>query len=125
MKFSHSKVICAALVTIAYIALSVFSLYMIAGHVSHDGIPVSDCPYMVGGHSMCSMDFSSHITAWQNMVRALLPSIVLLSIIAFVCGVWRSNTENGPPVFLRRQSIRRFSPYAELFSKGILNPKIP
>lgn len=126
MKFlSSKKVILGIFVTFAYIALSVFSLFMLAGHLSHDGMAMSDCPYMVGQHSICPMDFSSHIAAWQDMVRALLPTIVLMIIIAAVFVTWHAKIEDSPFVFLRRLPERQFSPFTELFSRGILNPKIP
>jgi hypothetical protein len=125
MKLLRSKIIVGILVTFAYIALSVFSLFMLAGHLSHEGMPMSDCPYMTGRHSICPMDFSSHINAWQDMVRTLLPTVLLLIIIAAVFVTWQAKIENGPPLFLRRRPERQISPYTELFSRGILNPKIP
>lgn len=125
MKLSRSKVIVGILVTFAYIALSVFSLFMLAGHLSHGGMPMADCPYMAGQHSVCPMDFSSHIAAWEDMVRTILPTVLLLIIVAFAVVSWQANEENGPPLFLRRRPERQISPYTELFSRGILNPKIP
>lgn len=125
MKLSRSKVILAVLVFFAYIALCVFSLFMLAGHLSHVGIPMTDCPYMTGQHSVCPMDVASHITAWQDMVRTILPTIVLIIITAAVFTTWRLNMEIGPPIFLRRRPDRQISPYTELFARGILNPKIP
>jgi len=125
MKLSRSKVIVGIIITFAYIALSVFSLFMLAGHLSHEGMPMSDCPYMAGQHSVCPMDFSSHITAWEDMVQTILPTVLLLIIIAVVFISWKPNVENDPPLFLRRRPERQISPYTELFSRGILNPKIP
>lgn len=125
MKVSRSKIIISIFVTFAYIALSVFSLFMLAGHLSHGNMPMADCPYMVGQHSVCPMDFSSHITAWENMVRALLPTIVLLIIISAIFITWQADIEDGPHLLLKRRPERQISPYTELFSRGILNPKIP
>lgn len=125
MKLSRKNVILGIFITFAYIALSVFSLFMLAGHMSHDSMSMSDCPYMVGQHSICPMDFSSHISAWQDMVRTTLPTILLLIIVAVVFITQETNKENRPPVFVRRRPLRQFSPFTELFSRGILNPKIP
>jgi|JI10StandDraft_1071094.scaffolds.fasta_scaffold132054_4 hypothetical protein len=125
MKLSLKNVILGIFVTFAYIALNVFSLFMLAGHMSHGGIPMSDCPYMTGQHSICPMDFSSHIGAWQDMVRTILPTILLLIIFAAVFITWQADKGNGPPLSLRRRPERQLSPYTELFSRGILNPKIP
>jgi hypothetical protein len=88
-------------------------------------MPMTDCPYMAGQHSVCPMDFSSHITAWEDMVRTILPTVLLLIIAAVIFVTWRTTTEDGPPLFLRRRPERQISPYTELFSSGILNPKIP
>lgn len=125
MNASRSKPIVGILITFAYIAMSVFSLFLLAGHLSHNGMPMSDCPYMAGQHSICPMDFSSHITAWEDMVRTILPTVLLLIIVAVVFISSQQKAENGPPLFLRRRPERQISPYTELFSRGILNPKIP
>lgn len=125
MKLSRSKVILGMLVTFAYIALSVFSLFMLAGHLSHGGMPMTDCPYMAGQHSVCPMDFSSHIAAWEDIVRSILPTLLLLIVVAFAVVSRQAREDNAPPLFLRRRPERQISPYTELFSKGILNPKIP
>lgn len=124
MKAKHSKVTMGILVTFAYIALSVFSLFMITGHASH-GMAMSDCPYMAGQHAMCSMDTFSHITAWQNVVNTILSETLLLIIFVAILVPWPLVINTSPPSALRRRPERKISLYTELFSQGILNPKIP
>lgn len=109
---------------VGYLFLALFSLFGLSAHM-HNGMPMQDCPYAIGTHSLCSMDTFAHIEVWQDMLRTLLPTIVILVIIAAIFITWRLNMEIGPPILLRRRPDRQISPYAELFSRGILNPKIP
>lgn len=124
MKLKHSKIIGSILITFAYIALSVFSLFIIAGHTSH-GMPMSDCPYAAGQHAMCSMDVFSHITAWQRTMNVIFPTILLLMIFVAISIRWPITINHSPPAVVRRRPERQVSLYVELFSQGILNPKIP
>ena len=124
MEHAWSKTLLGIWILVAYVALSVCSLFILAGHMSHRGVSMSDCPYAIGQQSMCTMDFSAHIAAWQDMVRALIPTIVLLIVVSIFV-VWRERNKDHLPVYVRRQRGRQRSPYLELFSRGILNPKIP
>lgn len=122
MKLSYPKGILSAIMVIAYIALSIFGLFMISGHMSH-GRPMTNCPYMMEQHSICPMDTFSHMAAWQSMINILIPSMVLIVAIAvFVIG--QTIVGHSPPTFFRRRPDRQYSLYVELFSNGILNPKI-
>ncbi len=110
---------------LGYVFLSVFGLFSVGSHLSHDTAPMPNCPYMIGQHSMCGMDALSHISAWETMVRATLPSLLLFIIGIGFYFVWRKQTEISPSVFLQKQTGRDRSPYIPLFATGILNPKIP
>lgn len=110
--------------TFAYVALSVFSLFLIAGHASH-GMPMSHCPYMEGQHAMCSMNVFSHITAWQHIVNIVFPAILLLVVIIVAFPQLPLTINPSPPTAITRRPEGQVFLYVELFSQGILNPKIP
>lgn len=114
----------AAVALTGYIFLALFSLVGLSSHM-HAGMPMSDCPYAVGTHSLCSMDTLAHIEAWEAMMRAVLPYTLLLIVFVIVVFAWPKLTEISPPMRLLRRPERQHSPYTVLFSKGILNPKIP
>jgi hypothetical protein len=114
----------AAVALTGYIFLALFSLVGLSSHM-HTGMPMSDCPYSVGTHSLCSMDTLAHIEAWEAMMRVIVPYMTLLIVFIVVAFTWPKLTEISPPIRLLRRPERQYSPYALLFSRGILNPKIP
>ena len=109
----------------AYVMLAVFGLFFMTMHMSHDGMSMENCPYMTGGHSVCPMDALSHITAWEDMVRTIVPAILIIIGIVASCVSLSKEIELSPLRFSRYRPKRPRSPYMELFSNGILNPKIP
>jgi len=114
----------AAIALMGYLFLALFSLVGLSSHM-HSGMPMPDCPYTVGTHSLCSMDALAHIEAWEAMMRIILPYTTLLIVFIAVVFVWPKPIEISPPIRLLRRPERQYSPYTVLFSKGILNPKIP
>lgn len=110
---------------LGYVFLSVFGLFSVGNHMSHDGMPMANCPYMIGQHSMCAMDTFSHIRAWEDMIRTTLPSLLLCVIAIVFYFLWQKQIKVSSSVPRQKQPERDRSPYVSLFSRGILNPKIP
>ncbi len=95
---------------------------------------MSDCPFMSHEETWCPMDLADHIEAWRSAFLAVVPTTTLLFwIIAILLVVtlapqllklrtFRVNT------YLERLRERRdgfIQHYLqELFSRGILNPKL-
>lgn len=122
MKFS--KIITAFALS-AFIAVGVFGMMGMEGHHHEPG-----CPFMPGENVICQMDVFDHISAWQHMFTSVVPSLVILLLSAAV--VVFVGQRKRPPDIPILSGIRNFSRqkdipnlYQQLFSKGILNPKIP
>jgi hypothetical protein len=124
MKHSRSKIIVGIFVAFTYIALGVFGLGMISAHVAHGGMPMNDCPYAVGQHSICPMDAVSHLEAWQNMVRTIISFTLFIIVPVIVTYVGYFVVRISSPPILNRRPNTQPSMYVELFSSGILNPKV-
>ena len=114
----------AGIALMGYLSLSLFGLFTFSSHM-HQEMPMNNCPYAMGTHSLCSMDAFGHIQAWEKLMLVTIPMLLLFVALATVVFVWPKILESSPPVSLRRRPERQYSPYALLFSRGILNPKIP
>ena len=123
---AESKKIIATIALMGYMFLAFFGLVGLSSHMSHSGMPMPDCPYALGTHSLCSMDGLGHIEGWEAAMRTLLPSFMLIvALIAAISLFSYRELDIGPPTYLRRRPERQYSPYVALFARGLLNPKIP
>ena len=96
---------------------------------------MADCPFMAHGESLCPMTAFDHISMLKGIFESTVPSIVTLTLVIAVALVPFLFTPKLKPLlrlhshtFLRwrQRVIYRFSyrPYQDLFSRGILNPKL-
>lgn len=119
---STAKSTVSVLLLLAYIGVAVFGIS--AGtHREHGSIR---CPYAIGQHSLCTMNFLEHMKAWQDatagvpslwwMLFVTIVSMAIASVlfIALLQPVMRTASLRGPPSLME-----------QLFSKGILHPKAP
>lgn len=123
--------------TLAIVFLSVTSFglfYMSAGMKMTSGTP--DCPFMTHGETLCAMSIVDHISAWQSTFLAVIPAFLLLILAA--TGAVTLYTKRTLRLFIKlsnrillrfKYSINRvhtFPPRSlqELFSNGILHPKL-
>jgi hypothetical protein len=103
--------------------------YFLMGTMDHH--EMSGCPFMPGEQAICQMDAFDHISAWQSTFAAVLPTVLILVIIAAaIILTWRHwyPPPDSIPIltfYQRRAETTIVSLYQELFSSGILNPKIP
>jgi hypothetical protein len=100
----------------------------------HGNMAMSDC-YMPGMTTLCKMNVFDHMAWWQSMFTSIpaqniLFSLLLLVAAAIVLFTW-SRLAHSPPEklpmrfrFRQRNYIPLASPLQELFSSGILNPKL-
>lgn len=119
--------------TIAFTILSAyiaFGSFLMMGMMDHHHMS-GGCPFMPGEQVVCQMDAFDHISAWQSTFVAIAPTILALSILAAVT-VLTLRHWYPPPDFVpiriyyyRRTEVAIIPFYQELFSNGILNPKIP
>ncbi len=129
MKNLHlTKISFALLALIGYLSIMVFGpIHMI--HMAEMNMPMEHCPFAVGEHSLCGMDSFEHLKVWQQFTTTLLPFIKILTVIGILL-VLVYFSYHPPSVtrfllYLKRERLRIFSLYQELFSQGILNPKAP
>lgn len=122
------------------LAVSVFavvllgSLFFHSGDAAHGATP---CPFSSETEVICPMSALEHLSTWQGTFAALVPLCVLgLLSAAVVVGVRssypraRMRLRQVPPLTLAlrplsaRQAHYPLRPYADLFARGILHPKL-
>lgn len=124
MSFQTNKILSAVMI-IAYLYLSVFSLLALSGH-GHT--PMSDCPYMIG-HSMCSMTTFEHLDAWRALILTMPNIIYIFSLFIIVFFISRISLALSPPIlrqflYFKKNKIELVVQNLERqFSNGVLNPK--
>jgi hypothetical protein len=99
----------------------------------HGGM--TDCPFMAHDEVICPMDLADHLGAWKSVFRAVTPTLLLLlgltGFVALVASVapnlLRKISYASPPL-PRWLEVRTYTfsrrPLQELFSSGILHPKL-
>jgi hypothetical protein len=96
---------------------------------------MTDCPFMANSEVICAMNVSDHIGAWKSVFLSTVPTLILLLAVAGVAVFIASIAPNllrkinyASPPLLRWLEIRNYSfsyrPLQELFSNGILHPKL-
>lgn len=96
---------------------------------------MTDC-YMPGMATICNMSPLEHIASWQGMFTSLPTQssaiTLLLLLLSTVIGFVWTRQIHSPPLELRtfsqflrqREYVPLHSPLQELYSNGILNPKV-
>ena len=96
---------------------------------------MSDCPLMERGEVSCPMSIADHIGAWKDAFVSVVPTIVTLVLAAgaitlvvstapFLVGAKRKLIPIQLNVFRTRTYSFSYRPLQELFSNGILHPKL-
>jgi len=120
--------------TTAFLSVLFLSLFHMPAGMDMSG-NMSDCPFMSHEEVLCSMNTLDHISAWKSAFTATAPSFALLLLSLIVVAVVITL---APNLLLRqryrlqplsreiRNRIYTFSyrPLQELFSSGILHPKL-
>ena len=127
------KVLAGIILTFLLGAMFVSLFHMSTGMDMTGGM--SDCPFMAHEEVICPMDLADHIGAWKSAFLAVTPTIVLLlsvvGAIALISTVApHLFTPKRKPIPILQKQLRErtytFShrPFQELFSNGILHPKV-
>ncbi|HEY0980291.1 MAG TPA: hypothetical protein VGE18_02690 [Candidatus Paceibacterota bacterium] len=108
-----------------YVFLAVFGLLATGYLHQHSTGSMSNCPFMVGQHSLCAMNFTEHVVSWKNLITGTVGELVLLLVPLFFVSFF---ILLHPPNLARNRYYAR--PCREnfittLFSQGILHPKAP
>jgi hypothetical protein len=106
-----------------YVFLAVFGLVAMGYVHQHTMTSMDHCPFMIGEHSLCNMNFVDHINVWENLTNTIITTVFLVPIIITYFFLFLR-----PPNLARIRLYKK--PYREkfitsLFSQGILNPKAP
>lgn len=110
------------LITLVFSA--VFGLYLMPmGHMGG-----MDCPFAPGSFSMCATPLA-HLEHWQTALMATLIQLVLLVLALVVLAFFRAEPDANKDPRYERYRLRRNIPvrpplFQELFSQGILNPRL-
>jgi len=96
---------------------------------------MTDCPFMSHEEVVCPMNLADHIGAWKSVFLAVAPTISLISVIAGLVAFAYAIASNL--LFRRRYTLFKksfchkertytfsYRPLQELFSNGILHPKL-
>lgn len=96
---------------------------------------MSGCPFSVQGETICSMSALDHIGTWQSTFSATIPGLTLLLSVLAAAVVILSVAPNLllkpkfritaiPKEIVERLYTFSYRPLQELFSSGILHPKL-
>lgn len=114
--------------------LYILSFGILMGMETDNHGHMAACPFTMTS-SLCTMSFSEHLNMWQNMFTATLDNgtlllIVGLIVLAFSIAFKHLDTSQdqelkGYRFYTHKHSKPpTFNKLLELFSQGILNPKI-
>ncbi len=111
-----------------------FSLFHMSMGMDMSGA-MTDCPFMKHGEVICPMNFADHIDAWKSAFLSVVPTVTLLLVavgmallvVSVAPNLLRKIKYASPPP-QRWLAARTYSfsyrPLQELFSNGILHPKL-
>jgi hypothetical protein len=96
---------------------------------------MTDCPFMAHEEVICQMSLADHIGALKSVFLSVVPTITLLLVVAGVAVFIASIAPNllrkiqyaSPPLCRWLQTKKytfSYRPLQELFSNGILHPKL-
>lgn len=122
---------------IAFLSLGFFGMSHSSMAMGPDGnMTMSNCPFMSGQAVVCNMNPLEHIAAWQSMFTTIpqqdTVAIILMLLAALAMTLlWThlrrpsiGSTYAPTQLFIRSDYIPLATPLQELFSNGILNPKL-
>ena len=111
-----------------------FSLFHMSMGMDMSG-GMNDCPFMSHEEVVCSMNLADHIGAWKSVFQSIAPAVTLLLAVAgiavFVASVAPNLLQRMQYAlpsqnrwFQARTYTFSYRPFQELFSNGILHPKL-
>lgn len=130
---SVSKLLSLTLL-VFFLGTMFFSLFHMSMGMDMSG-GMTDCPFMSHEEVICPMNLADHIEAWKSVFLSAVPSLTLLLAVAgmavFVASVAPNllrKIQYASPPLQRWLEVRTYTfsyrPLQELFSNGILHPKL-
>ena len=119
---------------LAFLSVLAFSLFHMSSGMDMAGNSTG-CPFMEHGASLCSMSVVDHIGAWQSAFLAVVPTfsllmlavatvVILYSVAPHLLVKPSSRLHLFFQFFIPRVYTFPQRPLQELFSNGILHPKL-
>ena len=123
-------------VTAVFLSVLFLSLFHMPAGMDMSG-NMSGCPFMSHEEVLCSMSTLDHVSAWKSVFTVIAPSFTLLLLVLALAAV--EIVFAIAPNLLSRQRYRQktlsreirdriytfsYRPLQELFSNGILHPKL-
>lgn len=134
---SKAQGVMLALWLVAFLSFGFFGISHTVTSMGSGGMALSNCLFMSEQAAVCDMSPLEHIAAWQSMVTTvpqqnglgLLMLLLAALTLAFVWASWYwPKFERKPQLRLSTVAQRETYPppplYQDLFSSGILNPKV-
>mgnify|MGYP001567940350 CR=1 FL=1 len=135
--FSRTAKTLLILSLVAFLLFGFFGLSHSSMAMGADGnMIMSNCPFMSGQVAACKMDILEHIATWQSMFTGILShtgSTLMLMLVAALALAFLWAHLRWPPtnrvfastrLLVRREYVPPAPSLQELFSSGILNPKL-
>jgi|GEM_PF-281210 len=130
----HMKKIASIATLTIFLGALFASLFHMSTGMNMTG-DMTDCPFMEGGEVLCQMNLADHMGAWKDAFVSAIPTIVTLLVatgaIVFVASAnpfFFGSNRKPIPIRLNAHHPRTYSfsyrPLQELFSSGILHPKL-
>jgi len=127
------KIVGIAILTVFLGAMFASLFHMSMGMDMAGGM--TDCPFMESGEVICPMNLADHISAWKAAFVSAAPTVVTLMLVAGAIVFIASTTPflfapKRRPIPIRLNVLRTrtysfsYRPLQELFSNGILHPKL-
>lgn len=126
--------VATTILTLLFLGVMFGGLFHISSGMSMDG-NTSGCPFMLHSETLCSMNVLDHVGEWKSVFLGMMPTLtLLLSALVSVLVVL-----SVAPNLLQRRKYRvlvvlkdstervywfPYHPLQELFSSGILHPKL-
>jgi len=131
---SRINKILSVLILTFFLGTMFFSLFHMSMGMNMSG-GMTDCPFMSHGEVICPMNLIDHIGAWKSVFLSAVPTLTFLlavvGIAVFVASVAPNllrKIEYASPPLCRWLEVRTYTfsyrPLQELFSNGILHPKL-
>jgi hypothetical protein len=128
-----SKILSFTILTF-FLGTMFFSLFHMSMGMDMSG-GMTDCPFMSHEEVICQMNLADHIGAWKSVFLSVVPTITLLLAVAGVAVFIASIAPNllrkihyaSPPLCRGLQTKTytfSYRPLQELFSSGVLHPKL-
>lgn len=112
------KALIAVLAIIVLLMTSLFGVLPSLHQHSHG------CPFMPTEHSQCLMDTIDHLATWESYILFVLPVLFITLLSLFTaCELWFAGSDRIPISPTKKNEPP--PPLIELFSSGVLHPKIP